>query len=67
MIQSFYGDLINGVLATGAWTRPKLFLDIADVSNLLGGLEITIITEAVNRPQSLQNQINNFVVKARSV
>lgn len=64
---SFFGDLINGVLATGAWTRPKLYLDIADVSGLSGGMELTIITEAINRPQSLQNRVNDFVVKARSV
>lgn len=58
---SFFGDMKNAVLATGNWAKPKIYLNIGDLSNYTKGIEICVLTDSIVQIQALQSMINNYV------
>lgn len=64
---SIFGDLENGLRATGNWNQPYLYFDLDQqvVNSLGGGIDISVFQSSVQVPSVLQSLANQYVRKVR--
>lgn len=64
---SIFGDLENGLRATGNWNQPYLYFDLDKdvVDSLGGGIDISVFQSSVQIPSVLQQLANQYVRAVR--